>query len=227
MPTRRGTVLFDIDGTLIDAGGAGQAAMEDVFREEFRTLKEVTGIPTAGRTDRAITRDLFAFHGGECDPMSLMKLRDRYLAHLPKYLETHAGGLLPGTVEILSQLSHSGEWRLSLLTGNFEEAAWIKLRHYGIDHHFSDGGFGDEHVDRDDVARSIWSRLTGDEPQLEQLPVIVVGDTPADVKCGRAIGARVVAVATGVYGRHSLEAAKPDWLIDNLHNTRWLQELLA
>lgn len=221
----RGTLLFDIDGTLIDAGGAGQAAMEDAFREEFVSPKAVTGISTAGRTDRAITRDLFEFHQGVCDDLSLGRLRDLYLSRLPHYLETRAGGLLPGTTELLGQLSKSGAWRLSLLTGNFEEAAWIKLRHFGIDSHFSDGGFGDHHVDRDDVARSVWSQLLEREPHLGNHPVIVIGDTPADVKCGRAIGARVVAVATGVYSHDALKASKPDWLLENLHDTSWLSDL--
>ena len=210
--------LFDIDGTLLDSGQAGQAAMEETLQLEFGVEKLEYDIPTAGRTDRAIICDLLASHDLEADGERLEKFQQRYFTLLSKHLDLRGGCILTGVEKLLdllaSRLSDSSEDLVGLLTGNFEKSGWMKVRHFHLDHHFSFGAFGDHHCHRDDVARDAASLL-----EQKGIPgredVWVIGDTPADVQCARAIGARVLAVATGVYSREDLEAVRPDVLVDD------------
>ena len=112
-------------------------------------------------------------------------------------------------------------------TGNLHEGARIKLGFYGLDHYFPFGGFGDDHHDRDDVARdAVRAAVAHANGRSLTGPIWVIGDTPLDVACGRAIGARVLAVATGIHPREELVAAKPDVLLDDFSDTaRTLEHL--
>ncbi|HEY0981400.1 MULTISPECIES: HAD family hydrolase [unclassified Schlesneria] len=215
--------LFDIDGTLIDAGGAGQAAMEQSLAEEFGAAGPVSGIPTAGRTDRAIAMDLFKFHGIDVNDDHWDRYLKSYFRLLPNSLKTRPGTILPGVPELLQSLSTRDNLHLGLLTGNFAEGAKLKLAHYGLSHHFSVGGYGDLHLDRDDVARTAWQLVQSRHPHVEPDRVWVIGDTPSDIRCARAIGAKVLAVATGIFSVDELEPHQPDLLLDDLRDvTRWL-----
>lgn len=216
--------LFDIDGTLIDAGGAGQSAMEQSLAEEFGAVGPVSGISTAGRTDRAIAMDLFEFHGIEVTDDHWGRYLKSYFRLLPDSLQNRPGRILPGVPELLQTLANRDNLRLGLLTGNFAEGARLKLAHYGLSQHFSMGGYGDEHLDRDDVARMAWQLVQGRHPHVERDRVWVIGDTPSDIRCARAIGAKVLAVATGIFTAEELEPHQPDLLLDDLSDvTRWLQ----
>jgi phosphoglycolate phosphatase len=209
--------LFDIDGTLLSTGGAGKAAMEAALISEFRLDAVVDGVPYSGRTDRAIGRDLLGLHGIEDSAETWGRLADAYLAHLPQYLASHRGQVLPGIASLLELLKNDETVLLGLLTGNIREGARGKLAHYGLWEHFALGGFGDDHFDRNDVALAakeaiathLGGRATVDE-------VWVVGDTPLDVRCARHIGARVAAVGTGWHTLEELAAAEPDVLLPNL-----------
>ena len=120
---------------------------------------------------------------------------------------------LPGVVTLLERLAKRSDVTLGLLTGNFREAARIKLEHHAIDQHFHFGGYGDHHHDRDDVARVAFDearRHLGCE--IHPQSVCVIGDTPSDVKCARAIGARAIAVATGMFNVDELARTDPDEL---------------
>src|SRR5262249_58386565 len=108
-----------------------------------------------------------------------------------------------------------------LLTGNWRRGACIKLDHFGLFHHFEFGGYGDHHLDRDDVAREAWAEVRARFPQLAGAErVWVIGDTPLDVQCARAIGARAVAVATGWHSGTELAACAPDLLLDDLSDAQ-------
>lgn len=217
-------LLFDIDGTLIDAGGAGQAAMEDALAEEFGARKPVTGIHTAGRTDRAIAMDLFRFHDVEVNDVHWSRYTSSYFRLLPNSLRTRSGSVLPGVITLLDQLRGRDDVLLGLLTGNFAAGARLKLAHYGLADHFSLGGYGDAHLDRDDVAREAFQLVKGRLPDLESHRVWVIGDTPSDIRCGRAIGAKVLAVGTGIFSAKDLEQHKPDLVLNDLSDpASWLQ----
>lgn len=208
--------LFDIDGTLIHTGGAGMAALRDGLRAAFGVAEPTESVAIHGRTDRGITRDLFRFHGIEDKPEHWERFREAYLQVLPERLAQRPGTVLPGIVALLKTLKLRDDVTLGLLTGNTREGARIKLSHYGLDGYFDFGGFGDRHLERDDVAREalaeVKNRLDG---RVDLDRVWVIGDTPTDVSCGQAIGARTIAVATGNHTREELAAAGPDHLAND------------
>jgi phosphoglycolate phosphatase len=209
--------LFDIDGTLVSTGGAGKAAMEAALISEFRLEGVVHRVPYSGRTDRAIGRDLLGLHGIEDNAETWRRLATAYLARLPQYLVSHRGQVMPGIASLLELLTNNETVLLGLLTGNIREGARGKLAHYGLWDHFALGGFGDDHFDRNDVAvaakAAIAAHLDGRGTVDE---VWVIGDTPLDIRCGRHIGARVAAVATGWHTLEELAAAEPDVLLSDL-----------
>lgn len=210
-------LLFDIDGTLLDSGGAGQHAMEMALLEVFQVEGPYTDIPAAGRTDRAITTDLFNHHSLSTDEPNWTRFLEAYLEHLPRALREMNGTILPGVETLLRELSSRDDLALGLLTGNLAVGAQMKLRHFEIDHYFQFGGFGDSHFDRDDVARLARdAAMKYLEDRFHPDRVWVIGDTPADVKCGRAIGAKVLAVGTGIHSMDHLESSKPDLLFESL-----------
>lgn len=207
--------LFDIDGTLLLSGGAGKAAMERALAVEFAVDARSDGIPFSGRTDRAIARDLFRLHGVADTPRNWQQFVAAYLRELPDCLASHPGRVLPGVAELLTQLRAREDVAVGLLTGNLQEGARLKLTHYGLWDHFAFGGFGDVHEDRDHVARDALAAVRqglGREPAV----IWVIGDTPLDVRCGRSIGACVVAVATGWHSAADLLREQPDLLLRDL-----------
>jgi phosphoglycolate phosphatase-like HAD superfamily hydrolase len=209
--------LFDIDGTLLSSGGAGKHAMYAAIASEFGVANLDDGVPFAGRTDRAIARDLLDRHGLENSDSNFRRFVRAYLGHLPHSLATHPGRVLPGVAELLTTLRQRGDVAVGLLTGNLRDGATSKLRHYAIDHFFSFGGFGDHHLDRDDVARDALAEVARHvRPSLARDRIWVLGDTPLDVRCARAIGAKILAVCTGLHRRAELASERPDILLDDL-----------
>jgi phosphoglycolate phosphatase-like HAD superfamily hydrolase len=134
-----------------------------------------------------------------------------YLTRLPSSLNTHHGRVLPGILGLLQTLQRRTDVVLGLLTGNVRAGARVKLGHYGLFEHFAFGGFGDHHFDRDDVARDALAAVHAHvQPIVPSERIWVIGDTPLDVKCARAIGAKVAAVATGVHSLDQLTETNPD-----------------
>jgi phosphoglycolate phosphatase-like HAD superfamily hydrolase len=219
-------LLFDIDGTLIDAGGAGQAAMEQAVLDLFGDLGPVEGIPAAGRTDRAIGRDLFDYYSIPATDENWSRYLDTYFARLPGSLRTRQGAILPGVESLIEHLSGHDEVFLGLLTGNFARGAQLKLEHFGLHHHFRTGGYGDGHLHRDDVARDALVAVREHLPDTTPDKIWVIGDTPSDIQCGRAIGANVLAVATGIFDSDELARHQPDILLQDLTLVAdWLSQL--
>lgn len=220
-------LLFDIDGTLLTAPGAGVAALHRAFIESFRgELGHDPPWPEVhlhGSTDSQIIRDLLA-HAGL--PASADRI-DRFFACYPPHLErtlaampADAGRLLPGVTRLLAALQSQGTHQLSLLTGNVQSAAWMKLRHFGIDAHFIPGAFGDDHHDRNQLGPIALARAARHSGRhFPASATIVIGDTPRDIACARACGAHVLAVATGAYPRDELAAHQPTLLFDDLSDT--------
>lgn len=219
--------LFDIDGTLLNTGGAGQRGMERALASAFNLDDLSHDIPAAGRTDRAIVADLFEHHRLENGPAAWEPFLEAYLAHLPQTLAELDGRVLPGVFEILDALAARPDVDLGLLTGNLRAGAELKLKHYGLDHHFAFGGFGDRHLHRDDVAREALEEARRHlDRDVSVDHIWVIGDTPSDVRCARAIGARAVAVATGMFSEEELQEAKPDHLFANFSDPQALLSLL-
>lgn len=211
--------LFDIDGTLIDTRGAGRDAMLAALAAQFNTPSDFNGVTFAGRTDRAIVSDLFRLHGIEDSELNWSRFRATFLQQLPKCLRQRQGVVLPCVVELLDQLAANPGLVLGLLTGNLRDGARAKLCHYALYDYFTSGdesfgAFGDRHRERDDVAREalavLQSRYAGG---IDGRSVWVIGDTPSDVQCARAIGANAIAIATGTHSMDQLRATRPDLLM--------------
>lgn len=212
---------------MLSTGGAGQHAMERALIEEFSIDLPFEDVLTAGRTDYGIADEIFVKYGLDDCPAERQRFRKSYLDRLPDCLTYLPGQLLPGVRELLEHFHQHPDVHLSLLTGNYAEGAWIKLRHFKIDHFFQSGGYGDDHEHRDDVAR-----LALDNVRVHlRRPVAghetcVIGDTPADIRCARAISARAAAVATGVYSRDQLSLHDPDHLFDDFRQTEEVAQRL-
>lgn len=233
----RKLLLFDIDGTLVDTGGAGLMALRDGFHEAFPQHREDEFPPLelGGATDHGVAMGLFEHFGLD----DHLEHRDRffraYTVRLEQGLAAHSvigkARVLPGVTDLLARLSARGEHRVAVLTGNLREGARIKLRHFGIDHHFSleAGAYGDDHHDRNElgpIAHRRAAAFFGEEFAPED--IVVIGDTLRDIACARAFGARVLAVATGAASREALEKGRPDGLVEDLTEIaeveRWLED---
>jgi phosphoglycolate phosphatase-like HAD superfamily hydrolase len=226
MPDRNIVCLFDIDGTLLSTGGAGRAAFESALVDDFG-LGELRGnVQMSGRTDRGIAGDLFRVHGVEDSPENWTKLRAFYLGRLPKSLADRPGRVLPGVLTLLEELDRLPHVTLGLLTGNIAEGARIKLSHFDLFHRFRFGAFGDVQRDRDGIARDAISlvrqHVAPDHPADR---IWIIGDTPLDVQCARAIGAKAVAVATGIHSVDDLAPSVPDFLVADLREVADLMEI--
>jgi len=213
-------VLFDIDGTLINSGGAGEKAFSRVCELEFKVPHGTRDLYFAGRTDPAIIREFFTNHRIEPSKDNFRRFFDAYVFMLEYMLKETEGRVLPGVSEMIKSLRRMPKPPLiGLLTGNIRLGAQIKLTHYGLWDEFTMGAFGDDNECRDQLAgvarergsRTLGSKLRGDE-------VLVIGDTPRDVQCANAIGAKVVAVATGRYGMDELTCCKPTWTVATLND---------
>ena len=214
-------ILWDIDGTLIRSGGAGKDAMEGALRDAFGLVDIKDEVPYSGRTDCAISADLLCVHGIDPSAENQRKLQDAYLARLPLSLKSRPGHVLPGVTEVLNILKPRGDVLLGLLTGNIRTGARTKLGHFGLWDFFTLGGFGDDLHDRDDVARRAHREVcTHRGGEVDPNEIWVIGDTPHDVKCARAIGAKAVAVATGWHPVDELTACKPDHCFADLSDHR-------
>src|SRR5712692_4440022 len=212
-------VLFDVDGTLISARGAGRRAMRVAFERVFGTAGGIDRYDLRGRTDTRIVHDVMTAEGWEP-----ARVKER----LDEFFEVYVGGLtteigdgrnvitLPGVAAVVERLDQSAAV-LGLVTGNIEEGARVKLLPTGLWPRFQVGAFGSDHMDRRRLpslaARRAHALLgTAFSPR----DVIVIGDTPHDIDCARAFGAVAVAVATGQHTRDELLAEKPDLFFDDL-----------
>ena len=220
--------FFDIDGTLIRSGGAGRAAMEAALTSAFEVDAPPEGVLFSGRTDLAIVADLLRASGVEPSEDHIARCLRAYLEHLPRMLAERSGQVLPGIGPLLDHLAGRSQIAVGLLTGNVRRGARIKLKHYGLWHRFPFGGFGDRYTDRADVARAALEEArqqTASDVQPEN--VWVIGDSPHDVRCARAIGARAIAVATGIHTLDELAAEQPDLLLQDMADTDQLLDTVG
>jgi phosphoglycolate phosphatase len=210
-------LLFDIDGTLIHSGGAGVHALKSAFKERFGIDDDLRDIEIAGMTDSGIVVSILNKHKILPTNENVSGFLDSYVHFLSLELPRRKGKLLPGVLELLERLKSRQHLVLALLTGNVSRGAQLKLEHYGVWHFFEFGAFADDHRDRNRLgpfARARAKEKHGREFSASEIDVI--GDTPRDIACGKALGARTVAVATGTWNRDRLSEYHPDFLIDDL-----------
>jgi phosphoglycolate phosphatase-like HAD superfamily hydrolase len=211
-------VLFDIDGTLIATGGAGVRAFGNVARSVFGKPAVMERLSFAGRTDPSIVREFLAIAGIEIQPDSFTRFFDDYIHWLAHHLEERPGRVLPGVREAISTLRNLPDPPLlGLLTGNIRLGAELKLRHYDLWSEFVVGAFGDDHEHRNHLAAI--ARARGEEwlgTRLADEEILVIGDTPHDIACARAIGAPCLAVAPGGSTLETLREHGPAWAVPDL-----------
>jgi phosphoglycolate phosphatase-like HAD superfamily hydrolase len=211
-------VLFDIDGTLIRTGGAGVKAFARASETAFGIPNGTAHMKFAGRTDRGLVREFLEFHRLETSAENINHFLDAYVFWIDQLLPQCSGGVCPGVWKFIADLRALDEPPLiGLLTGNIRLGAEIKLRHYGLWQEFATGGFADDHEDRNQIAVAAHRRVGRHlKKDLRGEEIIVVGDTPHDIRCGRAIGARVIAVATGGSAFDEIKQHAPDWCVKDL-----------
>lgn len=211
-------IFFDVDGTLIHAGKAGVQAFDRTFNTEFKVQNGTAELAFAGRTDPSIVREFFQRHQIEPSPERFSRFFDTYVFWLDYLLPMAQGGICPGVWNFIhnSQATKTPPV-LGLLTGNIRLGAEIKLRHYCLWDSVEIGAFGDDDEDRDRLAVIALQRarsVAGNSLKPEE--VLIVGDTPRDIQCAKAINAQSLAVATGPYTLSQLEASDPTWAVSNL-----------
>jgi phosphoglycolate phosphatase len=222
-------LFWDIDGTLLTTARAGIFAWEEATGEVLGERIDMSTMRTAGLTDAEIARELCLSRGVD-DRAAVGALLAAYERLLPERLGWRQGHVLPNVRENLEALDARDDVVNMLLSGNIAGGAEAKLRHYGLWDHFAAGGaFSVEGCDRPAIARrarDLAAEHGGEEPPGERM--VVIGDTPHDIACGKAIGARTVAVASGPgYRIDELRAYRPDVALEALPEPRALQELLG
>jgi phosphoglycolate phosphatase len=211
-------VLFDIDGTLLHTGGVGIKAFARTFATEFGLENGTERLKFSGRTDVSLVREVFNLHQIEPSPEHFERFFAAYVTLLREMIVDCKGGACQGVLEFHRALETQPEPPLiGLLTGNIKQGARIKLDRFNLWEKFAFGAFADDHEHRDQiaaVAHRRGSELIGRPLRGEE--VLVIGDTPLDIRCGRAIGAKVLAVATGGALMEELVLHKPDWAVADL-----------
>ena len=202
-------VLFwDIDGTLLTTGKAGvpawEAAVQEVTGREF----QLSSIRVPGLTDYQIAVRTFELLGLEPEDATLRRMVARYEELLPTALPTRQGHVLPNVREILERLRGRADVRSYLLTGNTRNGAKAKLTHYRLFDYFPDGAFAEDAGERSTIAARALELARRAGP-IGENATFVVGDTPHDIACANAIGARTIAVATGGYSVDELSEHRP------------------
>jgi len=225
----RRLILFDIDGTLV-WGGPAKDAFHRALVEAFGTAGDIEVHSFAGKTDPQIARELLSGAGlaGAAIDAGFPRLWELYLGYLAELLVERPVTVLPGVAALLARLAMETDVGLGLLTGNIAGGAELKLRSAGLFEHFRVGSFGSDHEERDALTDIALARAAETwSVTFDPADVVVVGDTPRDIQCGRNGGTRTVAVATGHYGVDELERCGPDHVLENLSDTERVATLLA
>jgi phosphoglycolate phosphatase-like HAD superfamily hydrolase len=215
-------VLFDIDGTLVHTGGAGVKAFAKVFATEFNATDGFERMKFAGRTDTSLVREFFGFHAIAATPENFQRFFERYIFWLDHILAHSRTEACPGVREWIRDLQALPRPPLvGLLTGNIRLGAEIKLRHFDLWKEFETGAFADDSEDRNEiaaVARERGARILKTDLRGEE--TLVIGDTPLDIRCARAIGAKALAVATGGATLAELKRHQPEWAVAELQEVK-------
>jgi phosphoglycolate phosphatase-like HAD superfamily hydrolase len=214
-------LFWDIDGTLLTTDRAGVFSLEDALEQVTGVRADLQGMATAGMTDYAIAEAALRAVGHAADEPTVQEFLRVHGEQLPAYLPRREGHVMAGVREALTALSAREDVENLLLTGNVERGAYAKLEHYGLAGFFRAGGaFCVGPGERAEIARRAL-------PLADGATAYVIGDTPADVACGKAIGARTIAVATGSYTTEELAEHAPWTVLDRLPDPGTLSALLG
>lgn len=196
-------LLFDVDQTLINTGGAGLRALSRACQKLLGLENATEGVSPHGKTDPAIIREILLAHAGTDSNLEsrLESILTTYLSFLREEVElSRTYRVLPGILEVLREMSARGDVMLGLATGNIEEGARIKLHRGDLNRYFAFGGFGSDSEERTAlVRRAAEAGIQKCGREICPDDVYVIGDTPRDIEAGRDAGFKTVGVATGSY----------------------------
>jgi phosphoglycolate phosphatase-like HAD superfamily hydrolase len=213
--------LFDIDGTLVDTGGAGMRSLQEATAELFGD--HGPELDLAGSTDLGVVAGIFRHFDRSPGAEEVEAFFASYLRRLEWNL-AHGGfpgRVLPGVEELLDELASTPGVAVGLLTGNLAAGAAAKMRHFGLDRHFPFGAYGCDHADRNLLGPVALERATRHAGRaFSPGETLVIGDTPKDIACARALGSPCVAVATGAFTMDRLRAAGANRVVATLHELR-------
>ena len=223
----RKLLLWDIDGTILHTGKAGETALGRAMEKLYGINRGLQGLEIAGRTDKWIVEQLL---GRDEKPNGLEEVAqflDVYVELLAEEVPRRNGGLHPGVLGILEEAHKRAELVQALLTGNIEKGARLKLTRYGVNHFFDFGAFADDSSIRNELGPH--AKRRAEEKHGEEFPperIFVIGDTPHDVACARAIGAKAIAVATGSFTKRQLKDCGADAVFTDLAHPKAFFDLL-
>lgn len=212
-------ILFDIDGTLLMTGGAGKRSFDQVFVQLYGISEAWQDMSPDGRTDPSLITELFENHfGRKPRPEECRQVEAHYVRAMEEYLwDAPRFRLLPGVTDLLALLHERVPGRLGIATGNFAATAELKLRRAGLEGYFSFGGYGSDAYDRLKLTRMAADRgRQAIGRWVDPDEIYLIGDTVHDVRCGKNLGFVTIGVASGNVKRHELEAARPDFVFDDL-----------
>ncbi len=220
-------LLWDIDGTLVWTGKAGEVAMNRALQDVFGTEGDIQAVDYAGRTDRWIFKAMMNHYGFGEDPAKIHDYMEAYLTALQEELPRRQGEVLGGVLEILEWVAQQPHLHQGLLTGNLTRGAEMKLTHYDIWHFFEFGAFADDSEIRNDLGPVALQRaMEHAGATFAPHDVYIIGDTPHDIACGKVIGAKTIAVATGKFSIDELQQHDPDYSLPTLSDPQLFYGIL-
>ncbi len=228
LPPSVTVILFDIDGTLLDMRGVGKQSFTRALKTTFGIEDDLSRISFAGSTDLDVLRQVMEYHQRTLTGDDF----GRFHVQLPLELESAAHQaeltLFPGVQELLEPLANTPNVILGLVTGNVEACAWIKLKQFNLHHHFVLGAFGNEHADRNEIARLALKRVEARlKPGQSIKARFLIGDTPNDIAAAHAIDAVSIAVATGHFTVKDLQQAGAMVTLPDLADTTCIMQMLT
>jgi phosphoglycolate phosphatase-like HAD superfamily hydrolase len=212
-------ILFDIDRTLVHVPKV-RNIMSMAFKKVFCIKDAFKDISISGKTDTFSLKEALEIYGIENNTDKLKKYKKYLIIFLRKLFENDSSEniVLPGVKELLESLHIRKDARLGLLTGNWKKSAYIKLDHFGLSKYFKFGAFADDAMLRDDLLPFALKRC-GAKTSIDLKNVIIIGDTPLDIRCAKVHGAKALGVATGRYSKKDLLKEGADLVLEDLSET--------
>lgn len=225
-------ILFDIDGTLLHTNGAARRAFHRALLDVYGTAGPIDSLPFDGKTDPQIARELLSAAGLSRDEIdaSLHELYRAYLQGMAAEVTQpgYAPLVYPGVREVLNELQARSDVLLGLLTGNIADGAALKLRSAALHDYFVIGAFGSDSEHRGELpAIAVQRARERVGVEFRGKDVVVIGDTPSDIRCGQSLGVFAMGVCTGRHSRDQLLAEGADWVLEDLSNTAHVLDILA
>ena len=210
-------LLFDIDGTLINTGGAGLKAMKSTVKSILGNEELLKNYSFAGKTDSQIMNDMVRRSGLDDNPETLSKLlAQTYIENLKTNLKNSDNfKIYPNVNDLIDLYKKNEGFELALLTGNFKIGAKLKLEHAGLWKYFKWGVFGNLSEDRVHLAKDALETITEKEKKVNTKNIFIVGDTTNDIRCGKAINATTIAFTSGFETEEKLRTCSPDFMVSD------------